>query len=109
MLLNPKMVNNTKYLATTVFPNENVPFLNAELHKYVAQGYAKYIEDDKPFEVPVAIAEDVGKVTLSPLPVEPEKVKVQPLENLQKEPKPESKKEEKVYKSNYQKVSKKGK
>jgi hypothetical protein len=103
MLLNPKIVCNTKYLAGTTFPNDNVPFLNAELHKYVAQGFAKEMPDDKPVDLEEKIAEEVGKVKL---PLIPEEQKIE----IKKEQYPEIKtKEEKIHRTNVTKSGKKPK
>lgn len=87
MLLRPKIVSNTKYEAGITFPNKNVPELTPQLHNYVTLGWAKYVEPDKVLELPPEVAENVGKVTLPPLPVEEKKEKAQPFENIIKEEK----------------------
>lgn len=107
MLLRPKPVNNVNYEATITFPNENVPELTPQLHAYVARGWAQYIDSDKVIEIPADISDNVGKVILPPLPVEEKK----PIVKAEEYPTLEDKnpKEEKMYKSNYKSVGKKGK
>jgi hypothetical protein len=105
ILLIPKTVNNTIYPEGTIFPNQNVPDMPPCMQKYIDHKWAQWIEEDKPVEVPVEIAEVVGKVELPPLPPEEPKVeKPKTYEQMLKEEKKERKIE-----SNYKPMKKKDK